>query len=170
MTKYRPDIDGLRAAAVLLVLLFHAEIPGFEGGFVGVDIFFVISGFLITSILLRDIEAGRFSIREFYRRRAKRIMPALIAVWAAVFGVGMLVLLPSDLTKLAISLGGSALFVSNWVFLGESGYFGGAAAQKPLLHTWSLSIEEQFYLVWPIALLLAARFLPRRVEIGRAHV
>lgn len=166
MTGYRADIDGLRAIAVLSVVFFHAGLTGFTGGFVGVDIFFVISGFLITSILIRDIEAGRFSLARFYQRRTKRIIPALVAVWIGVGCFGYFALLPKDLSDLGFSLATSALFISNLFFFADTGYFASASEYKPLLHTWSLSIEEQFYLVWPLALFAVWRWLPRRAGMA----
>jgi peptidoglycan/LPS O-acetylase OafA/YrhL len=151
---YRPDIDGLRAIAVLPILFNHVGVRGFGGGYVGVDIFFVISGYLITGILARDIAAGRHSIRHFYVRRVLRIFPALMATLLAVTIIASATLLPGELMRYARSLAGTAIFASNFVFYGEAGYFDSASHTKPLLHTWSLAIEEQFYLLWP--LLLAA--------------
>ncbi|MGB3044527.1 MAG: acyltransferase family protein [Xanthobacteraceae bacterium] len=151
---YRPDIDGLRGIAVTLVILFHAGLF-IPGGFIGVDIFFVISGYLITSILSKD----RLSIAEFYRNRARRILPALVAVYAACLVVGYLVLTPIDLRELGASILYSALFASNFYFYSKSGYFDGPAHEKPLLHTWSLSVEEQFYIAWPfLVLFVLSRF------------
>lgn len=149
---YRPDIDGLRTVAVLPVVLNHAGVPGIWGGFVGVDIFFVISGYLITGILARDLVLGRHSIAEFYRRRVLRIFPALFAMLALTTLVACVAMLPGELTRYARSLGATTLFGSNLLFWSETGYFEPAARLKPLLHTWSLAIEEQFYIVWPLAL------------------
>lgn len=159
---YRADIDGLRAIAVLAVLLFHAQVVQASGGFVGVDVFFVISGFLITGIVSDDIERGRFSIVRFYQRRVLRIFPALFAVVAVTGVVAALVLLPVAFRDFGQSLVASTLFSSNILFWRESGYFEGAAHSKPLLHTWSLSVEEQFYLVLPPLLLAIKRFLSGR--------
>src|SRR5262249_34741802 len=156
--QYRKDIDGLRAVAVLAVVLFHAKVPGFSGGFVGVDVFFVISGFLITGLIVNDIAHDRFSFLAFYARRVRRIIPALLAVYLACMVAAIIIMLPSDAAELAQSVTSSAAFLSNVFFYNRSGYFGGEADLKPLLHTWSLSIEEQFYLVWPILLLIAARW------------
>ena len=160
--RYRPDIDGLRAVAVISVVLFHAGVPTFGGGFVGVDIFFVISGFLITSIISRDIEEDRFSVLGFYERRVRRIFPALAFVCAITFAVGLLVLTPSRFKDFSQSFAATALFSSNFLFWKESGYFTQASETKPLLHTWSLSVEEQFYIVFPLLLwLLKMRFNSR---------
>ena len=146
---YRPDLDGLRALAVTLVVLNHAGL-GFAGGFVGVDLFFVLSGFLITGIVLRELAAGNFSLAHFYERRARRIVPAFAVVAAATLAAGWALLLPVDYMALGKSALGSALGFSNLVFWSESGYFDVAATEKPLLHTWSLGVEEQFYLVLPV--------------------
>src|SRR5262245_59515980 len=148
--EYRRDIDGLRAIAVLPVVLFHAKVPGFSGGFVGVDIFFVISGYLITGLILSDIAAGRFSLLSFYHRRIRRIVPALHVVYLVSAVLATLLMLPGDIRDFARTLGTSALFVSNFDFYEQAGYFDAPSELKPLLHTWSLSIEEQFYLVWPL--------------------
>lgn len=155
--KYRPDIDGLRAVAVLAVLFFHAGLPFFEGGYVGVDIFFVISGYLITSIILREINQGKFSILQFYERRFRRILPPLIVVVFLTLIAG-LYLLPSDgILGLGYSAITTALMSSNMLFYFESGYFGGAAEMKPLLHTWSLAVEEQFYIFFPLILIFISK-------------
>ncbi|WP_375285502.1 acyltransferase family protein [Sphingomonas sp.] len=161
---YRPEIDGLRALAVVPVVLGHAGVRGFGGGFIGVDIFFVISGFLITGILVRDLRAGRYSIAGFYRRRILRIFPALFALLAAVTVVAVVAMLPTELVRFARSLGATALFWSNMQFYSESGYFDAASTTKPLLHTWSLAVEEQFYIFWP--LLLAAVGAARLRRLG----
>jgi peptidoglycan/LPS O-acetylase OafA/YrhL len=160
--SYRPDIDGLRAIAVLLVIGFHAFPNQITGGYVGVDIFFVISGFLITGLLLQDLEKNEFSFSGFYARRIRRIFPALITVLVASFAAGWVLLLPHEFTSLGLNIFGGAAFSSNLVLLGETGYFDLSAAQKPLLHLWSLGVEEQFYIVWPILLLLA---FSRRLSI-----
>lgn len=161
--RYRPDIDGLRAVAILAVALFHADVPPFSGGFVGVDIFFVISGFLITSILWRDIHDGGFSVLSFYDRRICRILPALFAVVLVSTGLAVVLLTPSDLDGFGRSVVASALFASNILFWRESGYFEAPADDKPLLHTWSLSVEEQFYIVWPVLLAVLVRIRSRRL-------
>ena len=154
-SKYRPDIDGLRAVAVLLVVIFHAfpELKG--GGFIGVDVFFVISGFLITGIIVNDLERGRFSFKGFYARRIKRIYPALLVVLLVCFISGWYLLLPDEFESLGKHIAGGAGFVANLVLWGESGYFDLQTALKPLLHLWSLGVEEQFYFLWPLILYLA---------------
>ena len=155
--KYRPDIDGLRAIAVLAVVVFHAFPALVPGGFIGVDIFFVISGFLITSILARELEYGRFTFAGFYARRIRRIFPALLLVMVACLAFAWFALFPDELKQLGLHLAGGAGFVSNLVLWQEVGYFDRAADTKPLLHLWSLAIEEQFYIVWPVLLLLASK-------------
>ncbi|KQW63697.1 acyltransferase family protein [Variovorax sp. Root411] len=155
--KYRPDIDGLRAIAVGSVLAYHAFPSLLPGGFIGVDIFFVISGFLITTILLQSLAAGDFSYRDFYARRIRRIFPALVLVLLATLAFGWYVLLPGEFSQLGKQTTGGAAFFANLVFLGEAGYFDATAETKPLLHLWSLGIEEQFYIFWPLLLGLAWR-------------
>jgi len=155
--KYRPDIDGLRAIAVGSVLAYHAFPSLLPGGFIGVDIFFVISGFLITTILLQSLAAGDFSYRDFYTRRIRRIFPALVLVLLATLAFGWYVLLPGEFSQLGKQTTGGAAFFANLVFLGEAGYFDATAETKPLLHLWSLGIEEQFYIFWPLMLGLAWR-------------
>ena len=158
---YRPDIDGLRAVAVGAVLLYHANIPYVTGGFVGVDIFFVISGYLITSIIIREIAAGAFSLTRFYERRARRILPALFATIAFCSVVGALILLPSEFENLSWQILGAALFTANIVFWQQTSYFSSAADSNLLLHTWSLGVEEQFYILVPLLLMALYRFAPR---------
>ena len=155
--RYRPEIDGLRAIAVAAVILFHAGFALFGGGFVGVDVFFVISGFLITSIIVEELKTGRFSVLRFYERRARRILPALFTVMAACVPFAYSLLSPDDLKDFAQSLAAICLFASNVLFWGESGYFDTQAELKPLLHTWSLAVEEQFYVVFPLLLLAVWR-------------
>jgi peptidoglycan/LPS O-acetylase OafA/YrhL len=155
--RYRPDIDGLRAIAVLLVVFFHAFPQAVPGGFVGVDVFFVISGFLITGIIARELDSQHFSLLGFYDRRVRRIFPALIVVLAAVLVLGWLCMLPDAYTKLSSDVFASAFFYPNIELLLQSGYFDIESAKKPLLHLWSLGIEEQFYLAWPLILMLAWR-------------
>ncbi len=154
---YRPDIDGLRAVAVLSVVAFHLGVPGIRGGFIGVDIFFVISGYLITGIITREIASGTFSLADFYVRRIRRILPALLLVLGVVTGFAVFLLFPGELVDYANSLVAALFFVSNLYFLSKAQYFGGAADSMPLLHTWSLAIEEQFYLFFPLGLMLVAR-------------
>lgn len=151
---YRADIDGLRGIAVLAVIGFHAFPDYFPGGFVGVDIFFVISGFLISSIIFRQLRRSTFTLSEFYARRIRRIFPALVTVLVACLLFGWFALLPDELEQLGKHVAAAAIFVSNFTLWQESGYFDRAAELKPLLHLWSLGIEEQFYLVWPMLLLL----------------
>ncbi|RMT82605.1 O-antigen acetylase [Pseudomonas savastanoi pv. nerii] len=152
---YRPEIDGLRALAVIPVILYHAGLPLFSGGFVGVDIFFVISGYLITSIILAQMLSGRFSLIDFYERRARRILPALFVMMLVCLPVAWLTLDPSDLKYFAKSLVAVPTFSSNLLFWLESGYFDATAELKPLLHTWTLAVEEQYYLFFPPLLMLA---------------
>lgn len=163
--RHRDDIDGLRAIAVLPILLFHAGVASMSGGFVGVDIFFVISGFLITNILGRDIAAGQFSIARFYRRRVVRIFPALVALLLVVLAAGSQVLLVNELRGLSESAAAAMGFVSNIYFWKDADYFAGAAEAKPLLHTWSLGVEEQFYIFYPLLLVLLRRWVPHRIGL-----
>lgn len=156
--EYRADIDGLRAIAVLAVLGFHAFPEYLPAGFIGVDIFFVISGFLISRLIYNDLDKGTFSLAGFYARRIKRIFPALIVVLLACIAVGSAVLFPDEYLALGKHVAGGATFVSNFLLLSEAGYFDEASERKPLLHLWSLGIEEQFYLLWPILILLFARW------------
>lgn len=177
--QYRPEVDGLRAIAVLPVILFHAGFSAFSGGFVGVDIFFVISGYLITTIIYQEMAQGRFSMWRFYERRARRILPALFAVSLACIPFAWLWMLPNEFKDFSQSLVGVATFTSNILFWRESGYFAGAAELKPLLHTWSLAVEEQFYILYPPLLLALYRFVPKLlftiislgalVSLGLAH-
>jgi len=164
--KYRPDIDGLRAIAVLAVVFFHYGVETFSGGFIGVDVFFVISGFLITRLITESLSGDTFTFGGFYLRRARRLLPALLFTIFASFAMGALVFSPQHLER----LGGSALHgllsISNFYFWAESGYFDAASRVKPLLHLWSLSVEEQFYFVWPATLLLLNRTAaPRRATV-----
>lgn len=154
---YRPDIDGLRGIAVSLVLLYHAFPNIRSGGFVGVDVFFVISGYLISGIVLTGLQAGEFSLLEFYRRRVRRIVPALLAVIAACSIVGWFLLLPNEWRWLGRSITWCALFLANIFFATTGGYFDRAAELNPLLHLWSLGVEEQFYLAWPVLLMFTVR-------------
>jgi len=162
--RYRADVDGLRAIAVASVLAFHAFPDQVPGGFVGVDVFFVISGFLITSILVQQVHAGGISYKGFYSRRARRILPALCLVLLACLGFGYIALLPEEFANLGRHMAAAAAFAANLSFWRESGYFAPASEFQPLLHLWSLGIEEQFYLVWPIVLAVAWR---RGLNIAR---
>jgi peptidoglycan/LPS O-acetylase OafA/YrhL len=168
LPRYRPDIDGLRAVAVVPVVFWHYRVWPFSGGFVGVDVFFVISGFLITSLIHAEMKAGTFSIAYFYERRIRRIFPALFAVLIATVFLAALLLFPSDLKRYAQSLQATVLFGSNFLFRNLAGYWDVVSDRKPLLHTWSLAVEEQFYLLFPLTLYLltrAGRFAPPRSRI-----
>lgn len=149
---YRADIDGLRGIAVLCVLVFHAFPDRLRGGFMGVDMFFALSGFLITGLLLAELDAQRFSLAGFYRRRIRRIFPALLAVLVASLAAGWTLLLPDEFEQLGQNAAAGAAFVSNRVLAGERGYFDFLSESQPLLHLWSLAIEEQFYILWPLLL------------------
>lgn len=163
--KYRSEIDGLRALAILPVVLFHAGLDSFAGGYVGVDVFFVISGYLITTLILQDLEKGRFSVLTFYERRARRLLPALFTVLAVccVFAVAWMP--PNTLTVFARDLIAVSLFASNIVFWRTSNYFSPRAEENPLLHMWSLAVEEQFYLLFPLLMLMLWRTGSLRVMI-----
>jgi peptidoglycan/LPS O-acetylase OafA/YrhL len=170
--QYRSDIDGLRAFAVLSVVLFHAFPEFISGGFIGVDVFFVISGFLISTIIFEKLEEGTFSFTEFYARRVRRIFPALILVLVTSFVLGWCILFVGEYKQLGKHIAGGAGFIANLILWSESGYFDNLADTKPLLHLWSLGIEEQFYIVWPPILWAAWRFrvgfLPIILAIGLA--
>ncbi len=170
MMKYRADIDGLRALAVLPVLFYHAGVPGFPGGFVGVDIFFVISGYLICGMVDGDIRNGSFSLSNFYKRRVLRILPALLVMFLVTSVLAYLYCLPVELEDYSKSLASAVGSVSNIYFAATAGYFDAPAETKPLLHTWSLGVEEQFYLVVPLLMLLAYRFVPKRARLVFAVV
>lgn len=154
---YRPDIDGLRAIAVVSVLIYHAFPSALGGGFAGVDVFFVISGYLITTIILKSLERDAFSLADFYARRIMRLFPSLLVVMPVVLILAAFVLLPADYAALGRNTIGGAAFVANILFAMDTGYFMGIAQANPLLHLWSLGIEEQFYLVWPLVVWLAWR-------------
>ena len=167
---YRTDIDGLRMLAILPVVIYHAGLPFIPGGFVGVDIFFVISGFLITGIIDREMRAGTFSIVRFYERRACRILPALFTVLVATSAASFIFLLPDDFVRYATSVVATVFFVSNVFFWEQSGYFQPSADYFPLLHTWSLSVEEQFYIVIPLVMLLLASRRRRQTVVAIAAI
>lgn len=152
--NYRSDIDGLRAIAVLSVIFFHADLAWFSGGFVGVDIFFVISGFLISSLILNDLRSNRFEIKAFYLRRARRLGPSLFVVLSSTLIAGFLLFDSGRFFELGKGLLSSVLFGSNWLFALQTNYFDAQSELNPLLHTWSLGIEEQFYLIWPLVLII----------------
>lgn len=157
-SRYRSDIDGLRAIAVLAVIAFHYGVPHLRGGFVGVDIFFVISGYLITGMIISEQEAGHFQLWKFYGRRILRIFPALAIVLTFCAVVGWMSLFPDEYAQLGRHIAAGAGFVSNFILWSEVGYFNNAAELKPLLHLWSLAVEEQFYILWPLTLIVATRF------------
>lgn len=161
--QYRAEIDGLRAVAVLPVIFFHAGFDIFRGGFVGVDVFFVISGYLITSILISEIDNGVFSLVRFYERRARRILPALFTVMAVSIPCAWLWLLPEDMKNFSQSLVAVSFFSSNFLFWQESGYFETATELKPLIHTWSLAVEEQYYVLFPLFLMLFWKKFQKRI-------
>jgi peptidoglycan/LPS O-acetylase OafA/YrhL len=165
VTKYRADIDGLRAIAVIPVLLYHVGVPGFSGGFVGVDIFFVISGYLICGMIAADLRDGSFSLVNFYKRRILRILPALFVMFLATSVLAAIYCLPVELVDYVRSLASAVASVSNVHFAQVAGYFDPPAETRPLLHTWSLSVEEQFYFAVPLVMLLVYRFMPKRVGL-----
>ena len=158
---YRPDIEGLRGIAVLLVVIYHAGPFGVTGGFVGVDVFFVISGFLITGLLLRERErSGAVDVVAFYARRVRRLLPAATIVIVVTLLASIVMVSPLDLPSVSIDGASAALSVSNMRFAAQGGYFAGSGDPSPFLHFWSLSVEEQFYLFWPLLLVFVTR-LPR---------
>ena len=154
-SSYRSEIDGLRAFAVLSVVAFHAFPSWLRGGFIGVDIFFVISGFLITSHIFEILDKGQFRFTDFFGRRIRRIFPALILVMACSLTFGWFALLADEFAQLGKHVASGAVFITNFIFVNESGYFDNAAETKPMLHLWSLAVEEQFYIVWPLVLWLS---------------
>ena len=163
--QYRRDIDGLRTVAVVPVVIYHAGYGLFPGGFVGVDIFFVISGYLITKLIAEQIEGGAFSFTQFYVRRVRRLLPALVGVSAFTFWLSWTYFSPQDFTEYLYSLIGMLTFSNNFVFLWQADYFAEASATKPLLHTWSLAVEEQFYLIVPALLFFMIRRAGRDLAI-----
>lgn len=161
---YRNDIDGLRAIAVISILLFHADSDLLPGGFVGVDVFFVISGYLITSLIKKQLTETGFSFRQFYLRRIRRLLPSLVLVMLVTWCAGFLFLSDTQFVELAETALSSTFFTSNWYFLSKSNYFDSALETNALLHTWSLSIEEQFYLLWPMALVVLHRVFKNNLK------
>lgn len=166
--QYRADIDGLRAVSIVSVVLYHVGLPYVSGGFVGVDVFFVISGYLITKIVAAEMRHGTFSFSRFYERRARRLLPTLAVVLAACFVVGLFVMVPQDFEEFAHSMFYTLIFTANIFFADRGGYFDPSLNLAPLLHFWSLAVEEQFYLVWPLVLLALTRYLPGRVVVAVA--
>jgi peptidoglycan/LPS O-acetylase OafA/YrhL len=162
LSAYRADIDGLRAVAVFCVVLFHAGVSGIDGGFIGVDVFFVISGFLLTRIMCAELADGSFSLLRFYERRIRRIFPALFVLLGVVTLVAHRVFMPWYYASYAETLWGATLFVSNYVLIGQAGYFAVESGLTPLLHTWSLAVEEQFYILLPLTMWLSARVTRKR--------
>ena len=158
--KFNQDINGLRGLAILAVLLFHFRIPGFDGGFVGVDIFFVISGYLISNIILSKLQYEQFSLTSFFIHRIRRIVPALYAMLFISLIVGWWWLAPADYKELGKEISYASLFITNHLFARDSGYFATEAESKLLLHTWTLGVEWQFYILFPLLLLLIHRYWP----------
>lgn len=148
--KYRPDIDRLRAIAIISVVIFHAFPKILKAGFIGVDIFFVISGFLISSIIFNDFDKQKFKFSNFYIRRIKRIFPSLIVILITCLIIGYFFLLADEYQQLGLHIASGSAFISNFILWSEAGYFDNSGELKPLLHLWSLSIEEQFYIFWPL--------------------
>lgn len=165
LLQHRREIEGLRALAVIPVVLFHARLPGFGGGFAGVDVFFVVSGYLITATILQHLATGRFSLLSFYERRARRILPALLAVLAVSAVLAWAVMIPEDFRKFAQGLGSSGAFASNLLFAQQTGYFDDDEGFRPLLHTWSLSVEEQFYILFPALVVVVWKFGRGRMPV-----
>lgn len=163
--KYRKEIDGLRAIAVLSVIFCHAQVTGFSGGFVGVDVFFVISGYLICSLITSELSLNEFSILRFYERRCRRILPALFVMLAVVSGISAFILLPPDMDGFCRSLIAAILFASNMFFWQSASYFDGASQFKPLLHTWSLGVEEQFYIFVPLILFAISKWFKSKYSV-----
>jgi peptidoglycan/LPS O-acetylase OafA/YrhL len=159
--KYRADIDGVRAIAVLSVLFFHFGFYGLSGGYIGVDVFFVISGYLITSIILTDLDKDTFSFKKFYEKRMRRLFPALFAMIFVSFLAGYYIFMPEEFSAFAQSAVATAIYVSNFFFWMKSDYFSGPSELKPLLHTWSLAVEEQFYFVFPLFLVFAYKWFKK---------
>ncbi len=167
---YRKDIDGLRAIAVLSVVLFHSGYTFISGGYVGVDVFFVISGFLITTIIHGEIEANNFSIARFYERRIRRIFPALFVVIIFCIVIGFLFYAPDDFRRVAKTARYTVIFYSNYLFASKTGYFDTGAELEPLLHTWSLAVEEQYYIVFPVLLMVVSKYLNKKYLLSLSAI
>ncbi|MEP2102397.1 acyltransferase family protein [Parasphingorhabdus sp.] len=163
--RYRADIDGLRTVAVVPVVLYHAGIAGFSGGFIGVDVFFVISGFLITTVIQSDLEKQQFSIISFYERRIRRIFPALVVVFAASLAIGYFLQRPTEFSDMALSIVAASFFVSNIYFWKSTNYFATESIEAPMLHTWSLAVEEQFYIFFPLLMIFLARAHYKKIPL-----
>jgi peptidoglycan/LPS O-acetylase OafA/YrhL len=163
--SYRSDIDALRAIAILSVFIYHAFPEALSGGFIGVDVFFVISGYLISLGVFNEVDGGKFSFADFYARRTRRIFPALITVLLAVYCAGLFILLPVELTRLGKNLASAATFTLNFVLQRDIGYFDGAGSHNALLNLWSLCIEEQFYLLFPPIFLIAYKLRVSRLAV-----
>ncbi len=163
---YRPDIDGLRAFAVLSVLFYHISPRSLGGGFIGVDIFFVISGFLISSIIYNSLENNSFSFVDFYVKRIRRIFPALLFCLVICTLAGYILLTSEEYKQLGWHIFGGGTYISNFILWFESGYFDKSVMYKPLLHLWSLAIEEQFYLLWPLVLFISHRIRLNKIFIS----
>jgi len=161
--EYRPELNGLRALAVILVLLYHLDFDWMKGGFLGVDVFLVISGYFISRNIIYELQQGKFTFYGFYTKRLRRLFPALIFTLILVLVAGYYLLTPSNLERLGKSTIYSSLSLSNFFFWSESGYFDLGANLKPLLHMWSLSLEEQFYLFWPLLLFLLYRYFKKHI-------
>ena len=159
--EYRKDIDGLRSLAIIPVVLFHAGFDFLSGGYVGVDIFFVISGFLITSVIIRGLETGKFSFTHFYERRARRLLPALFAVLTFSLIAGFFIMSPIQYRDMGTAIIATVFYLANFLMWSRSGYFQSSSEYDPMLHMWSLSVEEQFYIFYPILLLVIVRNLKR---------
>jgi peptidoglycan/LPS O-acetylase OafA/YrhL len=170
--KLRKGIEGLRAIAILTVVLFHATVPGFSGGYIGVDLFFVLSGYLISGLLLDErTRTGAIGFASFYARRARRLLPASAAMMLAVTVAGMLISPPSLQQWFAAGISFASLYMSNIQFIRSGAdYYGGSAERHPLLHTWSLSVEEQFYFVWPLAIACIAYLVSQRHRLRATHL
>lgn len=168
--EYFPFVDGLRAIAVVLVIFYHTRMPGLSGGFIGVDVFFVISGYLITQIIVVSLDNGEFRILDFLESRARRLLPALYIMLIILLFAGYIILVPRELEQFSDSMVHTGLFNSNYYFYEHSGYFDTAASRQPLLHTWSLAVEAQFYLIWPAIVWFGYRVLADKLLLVLAVI